>query len=74
MPAFVIDHESQVPRDNSRELFKLIPHILVNVFITQIKYLDRKIAAEVSETRDDRHQQLHLVVARGEHETAATSI
>ena len=62
MPSVIFDHEPQISRYNSVELFEVITHVFVQIFVTQVHDLDGKFAAELPQTRDDSQKLSCLAV------------
>jgi hypothetical protein len=74
MPSIVVNHEPQISRDDTVELFKAIARIFVQIFISQIHDFDRKLAAELSQTRNDSQKLTGLAVSGGEHNATTTVV
>jgi hypothetical protein len=74
MPTIVVNHKSQISRDNTVELFEAIAHVFVQILITQIHDLDGKLAAKLSQTRDHCQKLTGLTISSSEHNATTTVI
>jgi hypothetical protein len=74
MPSVIFDHESQISRYNSIELFEMIAHVFIQILVAQVHDFDGKLAAELPQTRDDSQELSCLAVSCSEHYSATTVV
>lgn len=74
MPSVVFDHKPQVSRYYSIELFQAIAHIFVQILVAQVHDLDRELAAELPQTRDDSQELSCLAVASSKYDASTTVV